>query len=183
MLLLLAGALAAVVQYLMPASSQGPSKVPTSVPVRTAETAPPQPTIRKILPPPQSQGGAAPVVVPAPTPAPQVQPAPTIAAPAEPAPPVLGQDDTTSFPTPPPSAAPQGEAEVAKAETTEGPPALAILDLNTASVAELNHLRGGGNIGRAIVAKRPYGQVGDLLTKRVLSRSVYDRIKEQVTVR
>jgi DNA uptake protein ComE-like DNA-binding protein len=91
--------------------------------------------------------------------------------------------DAAAVPTPPASAAPQGEAEVAEAQTTEGPAALALVDLNTASVADLNHLRGGGNIGRAITAKRPYAAVGDLLTKRVLSRSTFERIREQVTVR
>ena len=38
-------------------------------------------------------------------------------------------------------------------------------------------------IGRAIVQKRPYASVGELLSKRVLSRAVYERIKDQVTVR
>ena len=58
-----------------------------------------------------------------------------------------------------------------------------MVDLNTASVAELNRLRGGGAIGRAIIAKRPYALVDQLLSKRVLSRTVYERIKDQVTVR
>lgn len=91
--------------------------------------------------------------------------------------------DSLAFPAPPSSAAPQGRAEVTEAEATEGPPAIDLVDLNKASVAELNGLRGGGAIGRAIIAKRPYTQVTDLLSKRVLSRAVYERIKEQVTVR
>ena len=76
-----------------------------------------------------------------------------------------------------------GQAEVDRAEDSAGPRALAVLDLNTATVADLNHLRGGGAIGRAIVAKRPYTSVDQLLSKRVLSRPVYERIKDQVTVR
>ncbi|MEE7440002.1 hypothetical protein MOR12E_13070 [Methylobacterium oryzae] len=76
-----------------------------------------------------------------------------------------------------------GQAEVDRAEDSAGPRALAILDLNTASVADLNHLRGGGAIGRAIVAKRPYTSVEQLLSKRVLTRPVYEKIKDQVTVR
>ena len=78
---------------------------------------------------------------------------------------------------------PAGQDEVDRAEDSAGPRALAILDLNTASVADLNRLRGGGAIGRAIVAKRPYTSVEQLLSKRVLSRSVYEKIKDQVTVR
>ncbi|MFC6741683.1 helix-hairpin-helix domain-containing protein [Methylobacterium tardum] len=76
-----------------------------------------------------------------------------------------------------------GQAEIDRAEDTAGPRAVAVVDLNTASVADLNRLRGGGAIGRAIVAKRPYTSVDQLLSKRVLSRSVYERIRDQVTVR
>ncbi|MGH1573096.1 helix-hairpin-helix domain-containing protein [Methylobacterium sp. P31] len=96
-----------------------------------------------------------------------------------------------AFAAPPDGAAPAtqpapdttGQAEADRAEDSAGPRAMAVLDLNTASVTDLNHLRGGGTIGRAIVAKRPYTSVDQLLSKRVLSRSVYERIKDQVTVR
>ena len=37
--------------------------------------------------------------------------------------------------------------------------------------------------GLLIVQKRPYASVSELLSKRVLSRAVYERIKDQVTVR
>lgn len=57
------------------------------------------------------------------------------------------------------------------------------MDLNTGSITELNGLKGGGMIGRAIAGKRPYASVGELLSKRVLSRATYERIKDQVTVR
>ncbi len=59
---------------------------------------------------------------------------------------------------------------------------LAQVDLNTASVAELNAL-GAGMIGRAIVAGRPYSTGEDLLSKRVLNRATYARIKDQVAAR
>jgi DNA uptake protein ComE-like DNA-binding protein len=55
-------------------------------------------------------------------------------------------------------------------------------DLNTASLEELNALRGGGRIGRAIVNGRPYTSPEQLIQKRVLSRATFDRIKEQITV-
>lgn len=196
-LLLLAGGLAALVQYLMPSPPQAPARAPA----QATQPAPSQPTIRKIAPAPPPQAPApstitqnAVPVAPRPSePAVQTEatqaPAPSAAAPQpapnpQPAPePVQVPSDALAFPAPPTSAAPQGEAEVANAEKTEGPPAIALVDLNTASAAELNRLRGGGNIGRAIIAKRPYAQVSDLLTKRVLSRAVYERIREQVTVR
>lgn len=63
------------------------------------------------------------------------------------------------------------------------PRAVELVDLNTATLAELNGLKGGGTIGRAILQRRPYASIDQLLSKRVLSRSVYQRIKDQVTVR
>ncbi|MFC7663430.1 ComEA family DNA-binding protein [Methylorubrum suomiense] len=63
------------------------------------------------------------------------------------------------------------------------PPAVALIDLNTATLAELNGLKGGGAIGRAIIGHRPYASVDQLLSKRVLNRATYQRIKDQVTVR
>jgi DNA uptake protein ComE-like DNA-binding protein len=188
-LLLLAGALTALVQYLMPASLPAPR---SPVQASGSNPVPGPPPVRKI----------APATAPTPTgtdPPPPAPAPPTVAAKSEPAvpvapasPPVVRTETPTplvlptdgpAVPTPPPAAAEAGRSEVAEAETTEGPPALALVDLNTATVADLNRLRGGGAIGRAIAAKRPYTQVSDLLTKRVLSRAVYDRIKEQVTVR
>ncbi|HEX2136379.1 MAG TPA: helix-hairpin-helix domain-containing protein [Microvirga sp.] len=62
-------------------------------------------------------------------------------------------------------------------------PARGLVDLNTAELHELNALRGGGRIGRAIIRARPYASPEDLLRKRVLSRSTYERVKDQVTVR
>lgn len=54
------------------------------------------------------------------------------------------------------------------------------VDLNTASVAELNAL-GGGMIGRAIVAGRPYRTADDLVAKRVLTRATFAQIKGQIS--
>ncbi|KQO69373.1 hypothetical protein ASF18_02135 [Methylobacterium sp. Leaf89] len=110
-------------------------------------------------------------------------PAPTAPSPHSPAPsdpaPALPDLGTASRPTPPSA----GEEAIDTAAETAGPRGVAIVDLNTGTVAELNGLRGGGMIGRAIVQKRPYASVGELLSKRVLSRAVYERIKDQVTVR
>jgi DNA uptake protein ComE-like DNA-binding protein len=53
------------------------------------------------------------------------------------------------------------------------------VNLNKASVDVLNRL-GGGHIGQAIVAHRPYRSVADLVKKRVVRRSVYEQIKDQV---
>jgi len=61
-----------------------------------------------------------------------------------------------------------------------GAPARGI-DLNSASVEELNAL-GGGRIGRAIVSGRPYRSPDELLHKRVLSRATFEQIKGQIIV-
>ena len=47
---------------------------------------------------------------------------------------------------------------------------------------ELNRLKGAGSLGRAIVRGRPYRSVDDLVNKRVLRRTAFERIKDQVTV-
>lgn len=57
-----------------------------------------------------------------------------------------------------------------------------LVDLNNGSFEQLNSLRGAGPIGRAIIRGRPYASVEELVTKRVLRRSVYEQVKDQVTV-
>jgi len=56
------------------------------------------------------------------------------------------------------------------------------VDLNTASVEQLNAL-GAGMIGRRIVEFRPYTAPDELLSRRVLKRTDYDTIKNAITVR
>ncbi len=187
-LLIIAGILAAVVQALLPSPAPGPATPPASAP-ETPAAPQPSATVRRVEPPPAAPAAPpAPAAPSAPPAAVEPAPAPSGGAPA----PTQMPSDATAFPAEPlpreaqpdPSAQEAaGQAEVDRAEDSAGPRALAILDLNTASVADLNHLRGGGAIGRAIVAKRPYTSVEQLLSKRVLSRSVYEKIKDQVTVR
>lgn len=122
--------------------------------------APPSPPEPVPAPPPER------TVVPGPTPEPSpFRPVPTIvrAAPDEPQ--------------------PQAADPVAAADRNAEPRAVDLVDLNAGSLAELNALKGGGSIGRAIVQHRPYASVDQLLSKRVLSRTTYQRIKDQVTAR
>ena len=72
-------------------------------------------------------------------------------------------------------------ASLAEPVATSGTPSAAV-DLNTASVEQLNSLRGAASLGRAIVRGRPYQSAEDLVKKRVVRRTVYERIKDQVTV-
>jgi len=53
------------------------------------------------------------------------------------------------------------------------------VDINTASVEELNRL--GGRFGRAIVAGRPYTSIDELVSRRVLTRSTFAEIKDRLT--
>jgi DNA uptake protein ComE-like DNA-binding protein len=66
---------------------------------------------------------------------------------------------------------------------TNAVPGRDLVDLNTATLAQLNALRGERLIGRAIVQGRPYATSEDLVRKRVLRRAAYERIKDQITVR
>ena len=56
------------------------------------------------------------------------------------------------------------------------------VDLNTASLAALNSLPGVGHVGRAIVRHRPYRSVDDLISRKVLRASDFERVKSKVRV-
>ncbi|MGU3361056.1 helix-hairpin-helix domain-containing protein [Methylobacterium sp. M6A4_1b] len=196
-LIVVAAILAVIVQVLRPHDG-GPADAPA---VRTApETG--RAGTQAAMPPAVTRPVSPVAPQPSPAPAPQAAippavPSPTVSSPTVPSPspnvplpPSLSA--ATQTPPPPdrsfvdaarPAAPSVGERDIDNAAETAGPRGVAIVDLNTGSVAELNGLRGGGMIGRAIAQKRPYASVGELLSKRVLSRAVYERIKDQVTVR
>ena len=60
---------------------------------------------------------------------------------------------------------------------------VSLVDLNTATLGELNALNGGELIGRAIIRGRPYQSADELLHKRVLNRATFERVKGQMAVR
>jgi DNA uptake protein ComE-like DNA-binding protein len=74
------------------------------------------------------------------------------------------------------------QASLADSYVPAGGSAEAPVDLNKGSVEELNKLNGAGSLGRAIVRGRPYKSVEDLVKKRVVRRTAFERIKDQVTV-
>jgi len=53
------------------------------------------------------------------------------------------------------------------------------VDINTASLEELNRL--GGRFAKAIVAGRPYASIDELVSKRVITRTTFSQIKDQIT--
>ncbi|WP_237477583.1 helix-hairpin-helix domain-containing protein [Lichenibacterium dinghuense] len=118
---------------------------------------------------------APPPAAPAPAPAAQAA-APVAAAPAAPA----ATPAVAAVPAPAkPSPVVVASADADTQPAAEPPAGKGSVNLNSASVAALDHL-GGGHIGQTIVKHRPYGSVEDLVRKRVVRRSVYEQIKNQV---
>jgi len=74
------------------------------------------------------------------------------------------------------------QASLADPAVQADAPASDRVDLNKGSVEELNKLKGAGSLGRAIVRGRPYNSVEDLVNKRVVRRTTFERIKDQVAV-
>ena len=61
--------------------------------------------------------------------------------------------------------------------------ASSLVNINTASTAELEGLPGiGEKTAEKIASSRPYGSIEELLEKEVIGRSVFEKIRELVTV-
>lgn len=60
---------------------------------------------------------------------------------------------------------------------------LALIALNTAASTELESLPGIGEVtAKKIIAGRPYTKVTDLVEKKIISQTAFEKIKEQVSV-
>ena len=63
----------------------------------------------------------------------------------------------------------------------KAPSAVEKLDLNTATEQELAQLPGIGDVrSKAIIKGRPYKGKDELVERKILTQSVYDKIKDQV---
>ncbi|MFH2085875.1 MAG: ComEA family DNA-binding protein [bacterium] len=57
------------------------------------------------------------------------------------------------------------------------------VNINTASEEELDKLSGIGTVrAQAIIANRPYGSVEELVSKAKIPQSVYEKLKDQISV-
>lgn len=89
---------------------------------------------------------------------------------------------------PPPAAAPKADkaAPAAKADTKAAPAAKAdtktdLLDINSASAADLEALKGIGKVHAAAIVKgRPYKGKDDLVSKKIITDKVYADIKDKI---
>lgn len=67
--------------------------------------------------------------------------------------------------------------------TVQGSSIEKMVNINTATLKELDTLPGIGPVyGQNIIEHRPYSTVEELLTKSVLKKNVYEKIKDKVTI-
>ena len=79
------------------------------------------------------------------------------------------------------AAKPAAKAEPKKEEMKSEAPKAELMDINSASEAELASLKGIGEVrSKAIVKGRPYKGKDDLVKKKIIPQNVYDDIKEQI---
>ena len=77
-----------------------------------------------------------------------------------------------------------GKAPVKSAAAQKSVPDSEKLDLNTASEHELTKLPGIGDVrAKAIIKHRPYKAKDELVERKVITASVYEKIKDRVIAR
>ena len=136
----------------------GPATPPSTAPVQAVPAPAPQPAV--------SQMDGAPV-----QPAATERPAPE-GVPAADAPAAEPQEQVASAD---PSVSSDAGRDVSAAKLNR-------ININTASSDALDRLPGAGRIGHAIVSHRPYKNVKDLVSRRVLRMSDFQKIQSRISV-
>ena len=144
-----------------PASTVAPS-APANLPAVAPAPAAPVPVAESVVAPAPSQAPEATVAAASP-------PAtPATAVSAEPI-----QQVASAEAAEPVDAAPAPDEGTAKSDR---------ININTASPSALDHLPGAGRIGRTIVSHRPYKSVKELVSRRVLRTSDFQKIQSRISV-
>ncbi|HEX3350410.1 MAG TPA: helix-hairpin-helix domain-containing protein [Acetobacteraceae bacterium] len=108
----------------------------------------------------------------------QTSTTPPTAAPATTAPSITAPSAATPRAASPAAPAPSTSASTAPSAT----PATGMVNINTASVAQLDKLpQIGKSRAEKIVKGRPYSSPADLVNKKILTKSVYSKIKDKIT--
>lgn len=82
----------------------------------------------------------------------------------------------------PGSSSGQASAGQSTSLATSGVAGQSVINVNEASLAELDKLPGVGPVGaQKIIDGRPYESIEELFTKKAVTRSVYEKIKEMVS--
>lgn len=69
------------------------------------------------------------------------------------------------------------------APTTNTPIDNQLINLNSATIEELDQLPGIGQVtANKIITNRPYSNIEELLTKKVVNKSVYEKIKNLISI-
>ena len=107
-------------------------------------------------------------------------------APAQPSPRLLplgpATRNSTTAQTPP--AAVQPDLSASQRAARPAAPSNQVVNINTATEKDLDTLPEVGPVrAKTIIGGRPYASTQDLLTKRVVSQRVYDKIRNRTTVR
>ena len=96
--------------------------------------------------------------------------------------PAIAQTATTTAPTTtrPAVSSPATPAPRTPVATT---PQTGLVNINTASAADLDKLPQIGKArSQAIIKGRPYRNTDELVSKKILSQGVYDKIKDKITI-
>lgn len=103
----------------------------------------------------------------------------------QPAPPAVVQAAAraaAAAPAPSPNAVEPADPAPGPAAAPDKSGQAGLVNINTASVDQLNNIPGGGHIGRSIAKHRPYRSVSDLVDHRVLKARDFAHIKSAITV-